>query len=236
MKFSGLFLGAVLAIGVSGCAHQNYLKAADGVPIAYDFRAVPEARGTVVLVHGLGTSLEEWYHFSRALNEAGWATLALDLRGHGMSTEWEGQPLDWRNFSAKVKASSVRDVDAALVFLKDAPNVWIAGSSFGANLAVLSAAEHPFVRGLVLFSPGVRMGEKNTDTEASRLGGMPVWISAAEDDPGAADQARRIFDKVPGPQKELQVVPKGGHGAQILENVPKLEEVLLEWMKQQSRP
>jgi len=47
-------------------------------------------RAVVALVHGLGEHSGRYAHVAAALNEAGYAVMALDLRGHGKSTGQRG--------------------------------------------------------------------------------------------------------------------------------------------------
>ncbi|WP_018154985.1 alpha/beta fold hydrolase [Demetria terragena] len=71
--------------------------ARDGVPLHVE---IDEPRGaaptvdhdpapTVILVHGFALTLESWVFQRRALREAGYRVVLLDLRGHGRSEEGE---------------------------------------------------------------------------------------------------------------------------------------------------
>src|SRR5688572_18643444 len=46
---------------------------------------VPDAKAAVVIVHGLGEHSGRYDHVARALNAAGYAAYASDVRGHGQS-------------------------------------------------------------------------------------------------------------------------------------------------------
>lgn len=62
------------------------LAARDGTPLA--FRSYPPAgtpRGSVVLVHGSSADSRSLHGLAQALQQAGLATYALDMRGHGGS-------------------------------------------------------------------------------------------------------------------------------------------------------
>jgi alpha-beta hydrolase superfamily lysophospholipase len=45
----------------------------------------PGAKGTIVIVHGLGEHIGRHAHVAAFLNEAGWRVVAFDQRGHGTS-------------------------------------------------------------------------------------------------------------------------------------------------------
>ena len=134
----------------SSCTRDTYLTASDGIRIAYEYKPADAEKGTAVLLHGLGSDLAEWYTLIKHLNQNGWSTLALDFRGHGLSTEWKGEELDWRNFSAEGRRTLLRDIGAAIRFLEGKKNIWLAGSSLGANLAINYAAQDPGVHGVIL--------------------------------------------------------------------------------------
>ncbi|HTL48625.1 MAG TPA: alpha/beta fold hydrolase [Verrucomicrobiae bacterium] len=225
----------IFVFAAAGCASQSYLKTSDGVSLAYEYQPVPSPKGTALLVHGLGTNLSEWYNFKKFLNDNGWSTMALDLRGHGMSTSWNGEELDWRNFTGEGRLSTLRDLAAAVDFLHRPDNLWLVGSSFGASLSVLHAAEDPAVRGLVLFTPGIRMGPVPTDQAVTKLTQARILIAAAEDDAGAVENAKQLYEKTPG-SKKLLTYPKGGHGSEMLDNVKGLKEEVLKWMNQEEMP
>ena len=45
----------------------------------------PRPRGVVCIVHGLGEHIGRYEHVAQNLNQAGWAVVGFDLRGHGKS-------------------------------------------------------------------------------------------------------------------------------------------------------
>ena len=75
------------AMDLSGLPAPLRYEARDGTTLAY--RAYPpaggDARGSVVLVHGSSASSLSMHLMARAFADAGYATFAPDLRGHGDS-------------------------------------------------------------------------------------------------------------------------------------------------------
>lgn len=61
-------------------------QTSDGLQLyAGEWRPAAEACAVVALVHGLGEHCGRYRHVAQALNEAGYALLSFDLRGHGRS-------------------------------------------------------------------------------------------------------------------------------------------------------
>ncbi len=86
-----------------------------------------------VLVHGLSSNARLWGEVAAALGRAGHPTFAIDLRSHG-----ESDPVD-SGHDTTTAASDVATVIRALSL--DRPVV--AGQSWGGNVVVRLAAEHP---------------------------------------------------------------------------------------------
>jgi len=230
----GLFLVSCflfLASGLSSCARDTYLTASDGVRIAYQYHEIKPERGVVLLLHGLGSDSDEWYTLNKFLNKRRWSSLAIDFRGHGLSTQREKEELDWRRFSPEGRKTMVRDIDAASDFLGPGRNVWLIGSSLGANLALNYAAARPEIRGLVLLSPGLNFGGIETRPAMKRLDARPVLLAASKDEAGAVQVCETLRAIARGPKKNL-VYEKAGHGAAMLEAEENLKEEILQWLSQ----
>jgi len=116
-------------------------RAADGVEIKGWWVPAPEAKGSVVLVHGVNRSRIEMVKKTPFLHQHGWNSLLLDLRGHGES-------------GAAATTFGVRekeDVRAAVRFSRSRADVPVVlwGVSLGGATVVLTAADDPNVAGVV---------------------------------------------------------------------------------------
>ena len=49
------------------------------------------ARGTIVIVHGLGEHIGRYAHVAARLNASGWSVVGYDQRGHGTSPGERGR-------------------------------------------------------------------------------------------------------------------------------------------------
>lgn len=113
---------------------------------------VPEgARPTpIVLVHGAANSSPQWHYWQPALAEAGWASYALDLRGHGGSV-----PADLGNAGME---EYVDDVGAVASTLATPPIVM--GWSMG-GLVALRFAEREESVACVALAPSPPARERD---------------------------------------------------------------------------
>jgi pimeloyl-ACP methyl ester carboxylesterase len=115
--------------------------APDGVPLKGWWVSAPNARGTVILVHGLYRKRIEMVKKVPFVVEHGWNALLFDLRHHGES----GGTVSTFGYFEK------GDAKAAIAYARSrAPGpIVLWGVSLGAATATLAAAEDPTIAGLV---------------------------------------------------------------------------------------
>ena len=116
----------------------------NGLDVFYETRGHGDP---VLLVHGLGSSTEDWEPQVDALSR-GFTVVAYDVRGHGRS----GKPAS--AYSVGQFASDA----AALIAALDLAPVHVIGLSMGGMIAFQLAADHPaLVRSLVIVNSGPEM-------------------------------------------------------------------------------
>jgi uncharacterized protein len=116
-------------------------KSADGVELRGWWVPAPEARGTVVLVHGLNRSRIEMVKKVPFLHGARWNALLFDLRHHGTSGGEASTFGDRERLDVQAARSyAATRATGPMVF-------W--GVSLGAAAVTLAAADDPSVAGLV---------------------------------------------------------------------------------------
>lgn len=206
------------------------IEAEDGLMLVGSFFA-PEKNTSpapgVVLLHMLWGERSSWEDFAIQLNEAGFAVLAMDFRGHGET----GGEVDWEK--------AVQDVEQIWEFFREHENVddvsmGIVGASIGANVAVAAAALEPDVKTVVLLSPGGNYAGVKMHDPMIDFGERPVLIVASEQDTYAAESAVRLEDLAAG-EAELIMYPGSGHGTIMLGREPELPSVIIAWLKKHLR-
>jgi pimeloyl-ACP methyl ester carboxylesterase len=118
-----------------------------------DSAVAPAAvRASFVLVHGAANSASVWTYWQRELAQRGFASYAIDLRGHGAS-----DPID---LSRTTMQDYADDVTSLMRQLPSPPVVM--GWSMG-GLAAMMAAEVCPARAYVGLAPSTPALERNTD-------------------------------------------------------------------------
>jgi alpha-beta hydrolase superfamily lysophospholipase len=76
-------------------AMNNALSTSDGLKLHLREWAVASARGTVLIVHGLGEHIGRYEHVAAHVNGWGWNAVGYDHRGHGRSEGARGRIHTW---------------------------------------------------------------------------------------------------------------------------------------------
>jgi alpha-beta hydrolase superfamily lysophospholipase len=107
----------------------------------------PESDGmaTVIIVHGLGEHSGRYVHVGKYFAEAGFRSIAFDLRGHGRSS---GRPVFVKNY-----IELATDLDCIAKNFHADP-VFLFGHSFGGQLVLWTVQRFPLkLTGLILSAP-----------------------------------------------------------------------------------
>jgi pimeloyl-ACP methyl ester carboxylesterase len=179
----------------------------------------------LLLLHMNGRSRQDWEPIVPALNEAGYAVLALDMRGHGQT----GSSKDWDRARG--------DLQRAWAYLSGRPDVdadrtAIIGASIGANMALVTGALEPAVKTVVLLSPGLNYLGVTTDDAMVNYGSRPVLLVASEEDQPAADSSRELHELAQG-EARIEMYENAGHGTRMFTSRPELTDLLIGWLDSQ---
>lgn len=124
----------------------------------------------VVLVHGVGSSIDSWGDVGDSLAAAGRYVIAVDLIGHGASNSGNG------DFSLGANASAIRDLLDAL----EIDRVHLVGHSYGGGVSLQFTYQFPErVASLVLMSSGGLGSDVHFGLRAASLPGSEMVLRAA---------------------------------------------------------
>ena len=214
----------------------------DGVEI-YGLYAEAESKNApaVLLLHMMPAVKESWKEFQEKLREAGFQSLAIDMRGHGESIWKNGERIDYKNFTDAEQQEKILDVETAMRFLAEqgaeSESVAVAGASIGANLALQYQAEHSEIKAVVLLSSGVDYKGIKTEPLAMRvLPEQAVFLAGSKEDmrssgASCADMAQIIFDLLPARDKKLKVFDGPEHGTDLFVTHPELMDEIVNWLR-----
>ena len=123
---------------------EKFIDMGEG-KIAYYLDNSFKGAKTIVFLHGLSSNHTTWINIIDKIHNAGYNSIALDIRGHGMSDKTKKRKL--YNFDRFAD-------DLNLILNKEEINkAYIAGYSFGGTMALKFALRHKDkVEGLILIS------------------------------------------------------------------------------------
>jgi dienelactone hydrolase len=180
----------------------------------------------VILLHMLGSDRSAWEEvgLTGALAGAGFAVLAVDLRGHGETggvVDWELAPDDlarvWEAYAAREDVDEMRTA--------------VVGASIGSNLALRLGADIPEIGAVVLLSPGLDYRGVTTNDQMDRYGERPVMLVASQDDPYSAASVDALAESAEG-DLLTQIYSSAGHGTAMVAAEPDLTVLIVEWLSQ----
>ncbi len=163
----------------------------------------------------------------------GYAALAFDLRGHGLSTIRDGQPFPVGQFTPDDLNDIPKDVAAAISWIKTRPEadptrIAVMGADLGANVAFVSAGIHSEVKTAVSISPEFRENQEQQVLVGTNLEGFQpsnILYLAAFGDQYAYTSSETMSGLTLG---RTRVVGFQGvaHGLELLSDVDVWNEIL----------
>jgi alpha-beta hydrolase superfamily lysophospholipase len=191
---------------------QTSLHTPDGVSLHLRHWAPEQpARGTVLLVHGLGEHIGRYAHVAAHLNAGGWHVLGYDQRGHGASGGGRGAVPRWDSLLCdlgQVVGMARAELPRPLVLVGHSMGGLVAGRFVAEGLKKRPFAWWRRVDALVMSSPALDAGlnwhQKLLLAVSCRLlpgvalgsGLDPAWVSR---DPHVVEAYRRdplVHDRI----------------------------------------
>ena len=140
---------------------MSTLTTSDGLKLQLREWPCDDARGTVLIVHGLGEHIGRYEHVAAQLRRGGWHVVGYDQRGHGASEGPRGRlhhPDDLlRDLALVIDAVRVRQ-RGPLLLLGHSMGGLVAARMVAAGLDAKPPKWHRAVDALVLSSPALDAG------------------------------------------------------------------------------
>lgn len=220
------------APAASPSIHTIRIKTQDGAILEADEYLPPGEDlplAGIVLLHGFGQTRKAWGAFPSTLARSGYRVLAIDMRGHGGSSSYIGEP-DRIREDPDIAPSDLR---AAMAYLRVSPGIdptrlAVIGAELGGDLACV-ASGFKSTRAAVALSPS---------SSRARLLARPRYLSmhsllivASSGDPEQEAQARRLYMEARQP-KDLQMAVGTDGGEAILSGHADMVATILDWLDQ----
>lgn len=210
-------------------------RAADGLRIAADYYPPPAAEHApapmALLLHMYKSDRSAWRPLIPALHDAGFAVLAIDMRGHGGSaTTGTRQQVDERD--TQVFRDMQHDVRGAYDWLVkqdtvDRARFVIVGASVGCSVALQYAVDDRSVDAIVCLSPGTNYLGLDSAGDIHQITGRRILLLATEDERDGPYTLKKR-----GSDVEVDIFArKSAHGTRMFGVIPGLEERIASYVR-----
>lgn len=149
----------------------------------------------VILLHDIERKKEDFSSFAAKLAESKYGVIALDMRGHGQSTNL-GIQKDFKKTGTDNEFNQmVRDVNSAAAFLQTKgvgiDDIYLLGAGLGANVAAKSLIFNQNAAGLILLTPSLKARDVLA-MNGLKLYKNPVLVAVSAEDRKAFMEASFI--------------------------------------------
>jgi pimeloyl-ACP methyl ester carboxylesterase len=232
-----LLAGAVtVARAEAPVAKPATFETRDGVTIVGDFYPASgsEQAPLAVLLHMYHHDRSTWKPLVGPLHDAGFAVLAIDLRGHGESIKPADMQLSKRMEERDPKLFNAmhQDVAAAVAWAKDQTGVdverlVVVGASVGCSVALAYCARDDRVDAVVCMSPGTNYLGVDSIADIKKTRDVPIMMFASEAERQAVDELEKIAENAHG-----NIVARGRiHGTRMFGQVKGIEQRIVKFLK-----
>lgn len=212
----------------------------DGVRIVGDYypaaNAKKAAAPVAILLHMYTADRATWKPLIPALHAAGFAALAIDMRGHGESGGKQKDALRQRVMSRDPAVFAVMylDVEGAYTWLAkekaaevDLSRFVLVGASVGCSVALDYASRDSSVDAIVCMTPGEAYMGLRSAQHVKRLQHQPTLLLASEDEKAASLALAKLNDCV-----EAEAVGPGRvHGTRMFGKIKDIEKRVTSFLK-----
>ena len=184
----------------------------------------------IFMFHKIGGNRNIYKGMADKFVRLGYATLRLDLRGHGKSTNLSSY--DHKNpYNKEILIKTHKDIVAAYNTIRSDARfeklpVGIVGASYSGQHAILASVDTGFADAYIMLAPGSINEDSMRTVEASGLNWLFVRTDIEMD---FFDEMFLTIRKI-SPSSEQWLIPGEGHASDMLFSRPLLESRLVYWM------
>ena len=206
-------------------AHTTITRhATDNTALTADFHPADEGAPIVLLLHMLNSNRAAYDPLIPDLRAAGYASLNIDMRGHGESKgerDWDATIADMQGWVEWLDAEGYAG-EAGLAVI---------GGSIGANVAIISCAETETCLGAVALSPGLDYrGVKPESALVDGLADRTALLVASQNDASSSTAIRQMFLNANG-AVTARLYPGRAHGTRLFDsNYASVSRLILSWL------
>lgn len=219
-------------------AERITFQTVDGVVIVGDWFPAPTVLGAAILLHAMPDTRTSWGLFQRELAKMNIASLAIDLRGHGESTQsLDGAVLDYREFTDEDHRATALDVSAAVDWVQsrqlELDHIVLGGASIGANLVLQELATEPKLAGAFLLSPGANYhGVDAMEAIGSLAPHQNLYVVSSSEDTESFADSQQLVDLAPVERKQFVPYKNAGHGIELFATDRALMGKIAAWVSE----
>jgi pimeloyl-ACP methyl ester carboxylesterase len=250
-RFSVLILALLTAVSLFTPSHALVQKGKtvgkkvtfttkDGVIISGLFQPAEYAGYTFILLHGLGSSQDEWQPFAAKLVRNGYGFFSYDARGHGQSIlTKDKKSITYQAFGGPGQNSQwskmVSDLAEAVQFLtKDMglpqKKIGLIGASLGANVCIIYASTNNSIPMVALLSCGINYAGLDITNYINSFQNRPIAFVASPGDTYAYQSSLILYQNINSNKKAVFIQgSNNAHGVQMFDG--KLENTLIKWFR-----
>src|SRR3989338_7805613 len=133
----------------------SFMKSHDGLEIHYVYKPVKSSKPVILFLHGLGANYSGWKNTIASAKKRGYSTLAIDLRGHGLSST----PEQYEYYALEHFAKDIKNILTQLEIKK----FILVGHSFGGSVAIVYCTKYidASLQKMILIESTHKFGKKH---------------------------------------------------------------------------
>lgn len=161
--------------------------------------------------------------------------LAFDLRGHGLSTKIGSGEIHYADMGdtdfVKIPgdvAEMTNKIISEYSERIDIDNIMVIGASIGANSAMLLTEKMPFIRKVVMLSPGEDYRGLKPTEAFKEYQGETLLVAGQRDRTSYVDSQKIAKQKMVN--WLIKIYPTADHGTTLINNDPRAMQMVINWI------